>query len=49
VIALIKDTTGLMNLTWYLDMLKNPEDTVKKGGTKFSVNKITIQDGRFAL
>ncbi|MFZ2338323.1 MAG: translocation/assembly module TamB domain-containing protein [Bacteroidales bacterium] len=49
VIALITDTTGLMNLTWYLDMLKTPDDTVKKGETRFSVNKITIKDGRFAL
>lgn len=49
VIAFITDTSGLMNLTWYLNMLRNPYDTVKKGGTRFSVNKITIQDGRFAL
>lgn len=49
VIAFITDTTGLMNLTWYLNMFKNTEDTVKKGGTRFIVNKITIQDGRFAL
>jgi len=49
VIALITDTTGMMNLTWYINMLKTPEDTVKKGETRFSVNKITIKDGRFAL
>jgi len=49
VVSLITDTSGQMNLTWYLDMLKNPEDTVKKGGTRFSVNRITIKDGRFAL
>jgi hypothetical protein len=49
VIALITDTTGLMNLTWYLNMLKTPEDTVKKGESKFSVNKITIKDGKFTL
>jgi len=49
VIAFITDTTGLMNLTWYLDMLKNPLDTVKKESLKFFVNRITINDGRFAL
>lgn len=49
VVALITDTTGLMNLTWYLNMLKTPDDTVKRGETKFSVNKITITNGRFAL
>ena len=49
VIAFITDTTGLMNLTWYLDMLKNPLDTVKKESLRFFVNKITINDGRFAL
>ena len=38
-----------MNLTWYLDMLKNPLDTVKKESLKFFVNRITINDGRFAL
>ena len=49
VIALITDTTGMMNLTWYLNLLKTPADTVKKEGSKFSVNQIDIRDARFSL
>jgi hypothetical protein len=49
VIALITDTTGMMNLTWYLNLLKTPSDTIKKGGSKFSVNQIDIRDARFSL
>ena len=32
VIAIITDSTGLINLAWYLDKIKNPADTTKKGG-----------------
>jgi hypothetical protein len=49
VIALITDSTGMMNLTWYLDLLKNPADTLKKGKSHFSVDQINIRDARFAL
>ena len=30
VFALITDSTGVMNLTWYLDLIRSPEDTLKK-------------------
>ncbi len=49
VIALITDSTGLMNLAWYLDMLKNPTDTMKKGGVSFTVAQIDISDAKFSL
>lgn len=49
VIALITDSTGQMNLTWYLDMLKNPSDTVKKGGGSFTVAQVDINHARFSL
>ena len=49
VIALITDTTGMINLTWYLNLLKTPADTVKKEGSKISVNQIDIRDARFSL
>ena len=49
VIALITDSTGMMNLTWYLDKLRNPADTVKNGGTRISVDEIDINDARFSL
>lgn len=46
-VGLITDTTGLLNLTWYLDLLRNKSDTVKKTGTDLSINQISIKDGRF--
>jgi hypothetical protein len=49
VIAFITDTTGLMNLTWYLDHLKNPSDTTHKTNTNFTTDQIVISDARFAL
>ncbi len=49
VIALITDSTGLMNLTWYLNKLRNNADTVKKGGTRISVDEIDINNARFSL
>lgn len=49
VIALITDSTGMMNLNWYLDLIKGPSDTVKKGNSKFSINEIDIDNARFSL
>jgi hypothetical protein len=49
VIALITDSTGMMNLTWYLNLIKNPNDTSRKGGTQFWVDQINIRDARFSL
>lgn len=49
VIALITDSSGMMNLTWYLNLIKNPNDTSRKGGTKFWVDQINIRDARFSL
>lgn len=49
VVSLITDSSGVMNLNWYLNMLKNPEDTVRKAPLKFSVSEIDISDGRFAF
>ena len=48
-IALITDSTGMMNLKWYLELLGSSKDTASKSGNKFSVNQITINDGRFRL
>ncbi len=49
VIALITDSTGQMNLTWYLDLLKSAGDTTKKAGARFTVAQIDIDDARFSL
>ncbi|HPF03773.1 MAG TPA: translocation/assembly module TamB domain-containing protein [Bacteroidales bacterium] len=48
VFALITDTTGEMNLTWYLDMLRNEADTLKNK-TDIRINEINIINGRFSL
>jgi len=47
-IALISDSTGLMNLTWYLDLLKNSSDTVKKAPGVFSIDQIDLSNARFS-
>ena len=49
VFALITDTTGLMNLTWYLNLIKSPSDTSKKGGGIFAIDEIDISGARFSL
>ena len=49
VVAFITDSSGLMNLTWYLDLLKNPADSTNKAKTKFSIDQIDISDARFSL
>jgi hypothetical protein len=48
VVAFINDSTGSNNLRWYLDLIKNPEDTTKKN-TNIFINQIDINKGRFAL
>ena len=49
VIALITDSAGSMNLTWFLNLIKNPSDTVKANGNKISVDQIEIDKARFSL
>ncbi len=49
VIALVTDSSGSMNLTWYLNLIKNPDDTVKTSGSKISVDQIEINNARFSL
>lgn len=49
VFALITDTTGIMNLTWYLNLIKSPSDTAKKGGGIFAIDEIDISGARFSL
>jgi hypothetical protein len=49
VIALITDSSGMMNLTWYLNKMKNPNDTTKQVGIRFSVDQIDILDARFSI
>jgi len=49
VVAFITDTTGLMNLRWYLEMIRNPADSINKPKTSFSIDQIDISDARFSL
>ncbi len=48
-IAFITDSTGLMNLTWYIEMLRTSADTAKRSETTFLANEIIIYDGCFNL
>jgi hypothetical protein len=50
VIALITDTSGMMNLNWYLDILRGPEDTTKSSSAgRFNIGQVELIDGRFSL
>jgi hypothetical protein len=49
VVAFITDSTGLLNISWYLNMLKNPADSLKKFKSIFSVEQIDISDARFSF
>lgn len=47
--ALITDSTGQMNLTWYLNQLKTPSDSSKKEGVKIKIDRIDLEGASFAL
>jgi hypothetical protein len=47
--ALITDSTGQMNLAWYLAQLKSPSDTIKKAGASISIDRIDLHGASFAL
>jgi hypothetical protein len=49
VLAFITDTTGEMNLMWYLDKLRNKNDTVNKPGSTIKIDRIEVSDARFSL
>jgi len=49
VISLITDSSGLMNLNWYLNLIKAPEDTIKQAPARFAIDQIDIRDARFSL
>jgi hypothetical protein len=49
VFALITDTTGEMNLSWYLDLLTNRQDSLNKKSLTVKINRVEVTDGRFLL
>jgi hypothetical protein len=46
VVSLITDSTGEMNLQWYLDMLRNPGSNKAMA---VSISQISFSDGKFSL
>jgi hypothetical protein len=48
VFNLISDSTGLMNLNWYLNFIQKPKDTTLHTNPYFHINQIDISDGRFS-
>lgn len=50
VFALITDSTGQMNLTWFLEQLKSSDpDTTKKKNISFSIDQVDMNDARFSM
>ncbi len=49
VFALITDTTGQMNLNWYLDQLSGSPDSSKKEKVRFSIEQAELNNARFSL
>jgi hypothetical protein len=49
-VAFITDSSGVMNLNWYLDKLSSPVDTSSSSrSSSFSVDHIELTNGKFAL
>lgn len=48
-VAIVTDTTGLMNLNWYLGMLAGQGTGEKKNNSVFSVSQVSLKDTRFRL
>ncbi|MCX6254369.1 MAG: translocation/assembly module TamB domain-containing protein [Bacteroidia bacterium] len=49
VVNFITDSTGIMNLTWYMNLLKNPADSTQKAKNTIAIDQIDISDARFSL
>jgi hypothetical protein len=49
VFALVTDTAGQMNLTWYLQELKKDKPDTIKAGAKVAITRIDLTGARFSL
>jgi hypothetical protein len=49
VVCFITDSTGLMNISWYLNLLQKPNDSTSSKSSYFHINQIDISDARFSL
>ena len=47
-LALARDSADNLNLRWYIDQLKNPNDTTKKPVT-LNIDQIELQNAKFSL
>ena len=48
-VALITDSTGLMNLNWYLEKLQSTSDSLKKKSGIISIDQLDFNDATFSL
>ena len=49
VVCFITDSTGLININWYLNLIQKPRDTSSVKYSYFHINQIDISDGRFSF
>jgi TamB, inner membrane protein subunit of TAM complex len=49
VVGFITDSTGLMNLTWYLNLIQKPKASTPVKSSFLHINQVEISDGRFSL
>lgn len=49
VVAFITDSSGLMNLTWYLNLLKASADSLNNVKSIITIDQIDISNARFSL
>ena len=49
VISLVTDSAGKMNLSWYLQMLRLPDDSLKESKIRLIIDEINVNEGRFSF
>ena len=49
VVALIIDSTGMLNLNWYLEKLKGTPDSLNDKTSEITADRIELQDAKFSL
>jgi hypothetical protein len=49
IIKFITDSSGVLNLTKYLDVIRSPQDSTIKKKSFFSIDQIDLSDARFSL
>lgn len=49
VFSLVKDSTGILNLRWYIDLLKRKDNAPVKSPVKVIINQADIRNGTFSF